>query len=104
MNRDTPYMVSVATIQTSKWLLTHAEWHPNEWFGDFGRPETGVRRVSGGKVQEGFELIQHDWSDFTEATGFILMALDKGWDCGRIEDVMQKMLDRCLHRASPRCI
>ena len=88
---DGPYTVQRGHVTTDRHILTHVEWHPSSWFGDFGQPETGVRwRDDPGA----FELIQHGWWDFEKAEAIILRGLAKGWDTYRISRLMEWMRER----------
>lgn len=93
-DREPPYSVSRGERITDRWLLTHVEWHPSNWFGDFGQPETGVRERQPDGTWGNFQLIQHGWWDFAAAEALILRALDKGWDAGRIYELMRWMHER----------
>ena len=93
-----PYVIHRGGAVIEGYRLSHVEWHPNSWFGDYGQPETGVRRVVDGKdVRDSFFLIQHGWWDFDAAAKLITKALEKDWDEYRIHDLMKWMLERYRH-------
>ena len=91
----TPYVIHRGGAEIEGYRLSHVEWHPNSWFGGYGQPETGVRRVVDGKdVRESFFLAQHGWWGFDAATDPIAKALAKDWDEYRINELMKWMLER----------
>lgn len=94
--KEPPYSVNRGQKIVGDLLLTNVEWHPSNWWGgDYGQPETGVRRMEGDKAVEGsFLLIQHGWWNFDFANEVIVKALEKGWDDCRTHDLMRWMLER----------
>lgn len=86
-----PQHNSVGSIKTKHWFLTHAIWRNKH--GSY-QPETGVRSIVDGEVQDDFRLIEHGCDQWPKVTLIILKALDKGWPPNRIGNFIQQLADR----------
>ena len=91
----TPRSEGIMQTKTDDFFLTHSLWHN----GYGACPETGVRSVIAGKVQDDFRLIQHNVRDFVFAEHYILKALRKGWSPSRVCDFVEHLFERKRPRA-----
>ena len=78
---DVPRCDSRGWTKTDRWFLTHAIWR--NCLGSY-QPETGVRSVVDGAIQDDFRLMQHGCDQFERIEPIILQALDKDWGADRI--------------------
>jgi hypothetical protein len=94
-SKTAPYSESIKQTKTEDFYLTHSVWHN----GYGACPETGVRSVIAGKVQDDFRLIQHGVRDFAWAEYWIIRCLRKRWDTSLICDFLQRAWKRRAARA-----
>lgn len=83
MNEYEPKCESRGHVDFGGFYLTHAIWRNS--YGSY-EPETGVRSHAAGLKD--FRLIQHGSDNWPMVTVVALAALSKGWDTGRIADVI----------------
>ena len=80
-----PMSISRGSFRAEDFYLTHAIWRNS--YGS-SQPETGVRTVSGGKVNDDFQLIEHGCPDFEWASPLILRLLRSGRATHRVGEIV----------------
>ena len=95
MDDTEPRSESRGMVEAGGFLLTHAVWRNS--MGSC-QPETGVRSHAAGLKD--FRLIQHDCDDWPMVTVVTLAGLSKGWDGGRIGDLIGWLHSRKRRKAT----